>query len=133
MSGKHERDEAPLADWERALLDVDDVRDVIASLRAGDEVEVVYRGRVSRVEVPDLALGDDDHWCLSPHAVRVIKRCPLPEPPVGSVVEWASGERWHRFTDGWFAERVELGLNLSDWGRVSAEVHEVLYTPEATR
>lgn len=59
-------------------------RDTVASLRKGDEVEIIYRGTVSRVCDDDVALSDDERWCLAPHDVRIIKRAPLTEPPIGS-------------------------------------------------
>ena len=52
----------------------DNVRDVTAGLRKGDEVEIVYRGTVSCVSDGDVALSDDERWCFAPHEVRVIKR-----------------------------------------------------------
>ena len=70
-----------------------EVPDLVASLRKGDEVEIIYRGAVSRVCDDDVALSDDERWCLAPHDVRVIKRAPLPEPPVGTPV-WFRVEWW---------------------------------------
>ena len=82
----------------------DEVREVIASLREGDEVEADYagehegeftvRGRVW-VSPYSKTLAVGDRVVASATAVRVIKRAPLPEPPFGTPVWW-DGKWWYK-------------------------------------
>lgn len=78
----------------------DEAREVVATLREGDEVEIVYRGFVWDKQPFSTALrlscddGFMDHyWTTDVESVRVIKRAPLPEPPVGTPVWW-NGRWW---------------------------------------
>lgn len=80
-----------------------EVREIIASLREGDEVEADFAmfapprttftitGEVYGVRGGDLAVGH--RWLCYATAIRVIKRAPLPEPPVGTPVWW-NGRWW---------------------------------------
>lgn len=70
-----------------------EVRDIVASLREGDEVEADFTitGEAYRVGGGELAVGPRRLRYAT--AVRVIKRAPLPEPPLG-VPAWFKGEWW---------------------------------------
>lgn len=89
----------------------DEVREVIAGLRAGDEIAVTYRGVKDGSAGGWFVADDGVTRCLTgATAVRVIKRAPLPEPPVGTPVWW-NGKWWAR------TERGETYYQLDGWTR----------------
>ena len=71
----------------------DGVRDVIASLRSGDEVEIVHHSKVVIVNSNGSITDESGRVWFRPDDIRIIKRAPLPEPPAGTPVWW-DGKWW---------------------------------------
>jgi hypothetical protein len=79
----------------------------IGGLKQGDFVEVVYRGFVTEEQgrTPNtLRITCDDGFMDHYHAtdvwdIKVLKRAPIPEPPIGSIIRCEGcGSRHHRVT-----------------------------------
>lgn len=70
-----------------------EVREVIAGLREGDEIEVTYRGIVDHTRHWYRSDSGHERDAANAVAIRVVKRAPLPEPPAGTPVWW-NGKWW---------------------------------------
>ena len=94
----------------------DEAREMVASLRKGDKVEIVYRETFSHISVDSAGFLNANgtwHWFQDPFAVYVIEHA---EPPVGTPV-WFRGEWWIGVAQpnarARYFRAVDIGAN--DW------------------